>query len=176
MILFNLSIISHDFIFCFPNGLVPTELYFLLINPNPRSFSKLAYVGLPLNMFFTFRVQVVGQFVEPTPFIGAAIVEQNAITIGQALEATAHTAGDKPVDESDAAAIQAAEVRATGSNVVIPGGLAASAQSAAAFNAGVSKDEDKIKLKDILIVCLNQQKQRKQYLKLNSGTKGSQII
>ncbi|XP_022999952.1 late embryogenesis abundant protein D-34-like [Cucurbita maxima] len=95
--------------------------------------------------------QVVGQFVEPTPFIGAAIVEQNAITIGQALEATAHTAGDKPVDESDAAAIQAAEVRATGSNVVIPGGLAASAQSAAAFNAGVIKDEDKIKLKDIQI-------------------------
>lgn len=97
-------------------------------------------------------MQIVGQFVEPTPFIGAATVVQNAVTIGQALEATAHTAGDKPVDQSDAAAIQAAEVRATGSNVVIPGGLAASAQSAASFNAGFSKDEHKIKLSDILMV------------------------
>ncbi|KAL0561401.1 hypothetical protein IC582_001827 [Cucumis melo] len=99
----------------------------------------------------TVAGQIVGQFVEPTSFFGAAAVVQNAVTIGQALEAIAHTAGDKPVDQSDAAAIQAAEVRATGSNVVIPGGLAASAQSAASFNAGVSKDEDKIKLNDILM-------------------------
>lgn len=105
--------------------------------------------------YVSFWVQIVGQFVEPTPFIGAVTVMQNAVTIGQTLEATAHTAGDKPVDQSDAAAIQAAEVRATGSNVVIPGGLAASAQSAASFNAGVSKDEDKIKLSDILMVRMN---------------------
>lgn len=80
----------------------------------------------------------------------AAVV--SAITIGEALEATARTAGEKPVDQSDAAAIQAAEVRATGSNVITPGGLAATAQSAASFNAAIERDENKIKLRDILTV------------------------
>ncbi|XP_030543436.1 late embryogenesis abundant protein D-34-like [Rhodamnia argentea] len=97
--------------------------------------------------------QVVGQYVEPTPVQHsepAAVVEQSAITIGEALEAVALTVGGKPVEQSDAAAIQAAEVRATGSNVISPGGLAASAQSAAAHNEGVDRDEDKIKLGDVL--------------------------
>ncbi|KAK4855292.1 hypothetical protein QYF36_005754 [Acer negundo] len=98
--------------------------------------------------------QVVGQYVEPTPVaptvaaVGA--VQQGSITIGEALEATSQTASDKPVDQSDAAAIQAAEVRATGSNVIIPGGLAASAQSAAAHNESVYRYEDKIKLGAVL--------------------------
>lgn len=77
---------------------------------------------------------------------------QSAITIGEALEATVQTAGNKPVDQSDAAAIQAAEVRASGSNVVAPGGIAASAQSAADHNANIERDEDKIKLVDVLAV------------------------
>ncbi|CAM8888098.1 unnamed protein product [Rhodiola kirilowii] len=72
------------------------------------------------------------------------------ITIGEALEATALTAGDKPVDWSDAAAIQAAEVRATGRTTIIAGGLAAAAQSAATMNARITKDEEKTKLADIL--------------------------
>ncbi|KAK3190058.1 hypothetical protein Dsin_029619 [Dipteronia sinensis] len=96
--------------------------------------------------------QVVGQHVEPTlvaPTVVGA-VQQGSITIGEALEATAQTASDKPVDQSDAAAIQAAEVRATGSNVIIPGGLAASAQSAAAHNESVYRYEDKIKLGAVL--------------------------
>lgn len=76
----------------------------------------------------------------------------SAITIGEALEATAQTVGDKPVEQSDAAAIQAAEVRATGCNVITPGGLAATAQSAASLNAGIDKDENKIKLRDVLTV------------------------
>lgn len=59
------------------------------------------------------------------------------------------------MDQSDAAAIQAAEVRATGSNVIIPGGLTATAQSAATHNARVDRDEYKIKLRDILMVNLN---------------------
>ncbi|KAK9288412.1 hypothetical protein L1049_016868 [Liquidambar formosana] len=99
--------------------------------------------------------QVVGQYVEPTPMVQTTpgqVLLQSAITIGEALEATARTVGDKPVDQSDAAAIQAAEVRATGSTVINPGGLAASAQSAASFNAAVDQDEDRIKLKDILTV------------------------
>ena len=72
------------------------------------------------------------------------------LTIGEALEATAHTVGDKPVEQSDAAAIQAAEMRATERNEITPGGLAAMAQSAAAYNAGCDREEDKIKMGDIM--------------------------
>ncbi|XP_016433476.1 late embryogenesis abundant protein 47-like [Nicotiana tabacum] len=72
------------------------------------------------------------------------------ITIGEALEATALTAGNRPVDYSDAAAIQAAEVRATGRTNIIPGGVAAAAQSAATRNARVTKEEEKTKLAEIL--------------------------
>lgn len=74
------------------------------------------------------------------------------ITIGEALEATVLTAGKKPVEWSDAAAIQAAEVRATGRTNIIPGGVAAAAQSAATLNARATKDEEKTKLADILAV------------------------
>ncbi|GAB2218776.1 hypothetical protein Droror1_Dr00002008 [Drosera rotundifolia] len=77
-------------------------------------------------------------------------LNKNPITIGEALEATAITAGHKPVDRSDAAAIQAAEVRATGRTNIMPGGLAATAQSAAQHNARTEKDEDKTKLADVL--------------------------
>lgn len=77
---------------------------------------------------------------------------QAAITIGEALEATAQTAGNKPVDQSDAAAIQEAEVRATGSTIISPTGVAAAAQSAASMNTGLTRDEDKIKLTDVLSV------------------------
>ena len=57
------------------------------------------------------------------------------------------------MEQSDAAARQAAEVRATGSNVIIPGGVAATAQSAASYNeAGQLRDEDKIKLGHVLTV------------------------
>lgn len=77
-------------------------------------------------------------------------MQQSAITIGEALEASAQTAGNRPVDQSDAAAIQAAEVRATGSNVITPGGLAAMAQSAAAHNAATDREQDKVKVSDVL--------------------------
>jgi len=94
----------------------------------------------------------VQQYAEPTPVRTgrASAVADGAITIGEALEATAQTVGHKAVDQSDASAIQAAEVRATGSNVMAPGGLAAKAQSAAAYNADCSRDEDKVKLGDVL--------------------------
>ncbi|XP_055816883.1 late embryogenesis abundant protein 47-like isoform X2 [Solanum dulcamara] len=72
------------------------------------------------------------------------------ITIGEALEATVITAGNRPVDYSDAAAIQAAEVRATGRTNIIPGGVAAAAQSAATRNARLTKEEEKTKLAEIL--------------------------
>ncbi|KAK4257950.1 hypothetical protein QN277_007472 [Acacia crassicarpa] len=99
--------------------------------------------------------QVVGQYVQPTSNQPAQAVaggggDTEKLTIGEALEATVHTVGDKPVEQSDAAAIQAAEMRATGRNEITPGGLAATAQSAAAYNAGCDKDEDKIKMSDIM--------------------------
>lgn len=58
------------------------------------------------------------------------------------------------MERSDAAAIQAAEVRATGLDVNIPGGLAAQAQSAADANAWAARDEEKAKLGDVLSVSL----------------------
>lgn len=107
-------------------------------------------VSLSCCVFSVFKV--IGQYAEPTPVQsgGAGAVRESAITIGEALDATAQTAGDKLVEQSDVAAIQAAEVRATGSNVITPGGLAAMAQSAAAFNADCQRPEDKIKLGDVL--------------------------
>uniref|UniRef100_A0A5B7C3R7 SMP domain-containing protein n=1 Tax=Davidia involucrata TaxID=16924 RepID=A0A5B7C3R7_DAVIN len=94
--------------------------------------------------------QVVGQYSEPVPLAPISTFERGNITIGEALEATALTSGHKPVDYSDAAAIQAAEVRATGRTNIVPGGVAAAAQSAATRNARTTKEEDKTKLGDIL--------------------------
>ncbi|XP_076887872.1 late embryogenesis abundant protein 47-like [Bidens hawaiensis] len=81
---------------------------------------------------------------------GEQMLNQGHITIGEALEATALTAGSRPVDYSDAAAIQAAEVRATGRTNIVPGGVAAAAQSAATRNARLTRDDEKTKLSEIL--------------------------
>lgn len=88
----------------------------------------------------------------PSPPPPTAGVVSDHITIGEALEATAISAGDKPVDQSDAAAIQAAEVRATGLGEVLPGGVGAEAQRAAEINARTTKDEFKAKIGDVLTV------------------------
>lgn len=86
----------------------------------------------------------------PTQTQEAAVgIVQSPITIGEALKATAQSAGAKPVDQGDAAAIQAAEARATGTDTIIPGGIAATAQSAVVFNAEGSREENKIKLGDV---------------------------
>ncbi|KAL6214688.1 hypothetical protein ACLB2K_014120 [Fragaria x ananassa] len=109
-------------------------------------------IDLDGNKVITERIagQVVGQYVEP-PEPGASpaavVLEHDAITIGEALEATALSAGDKPIDQSDAAAIQAAEMRTTGSSEISPGGLAAIAQCAVSTNA---READKTKLADVL--------------------------
>ncbi|XP_078160572.1 late embryogenesis abundant protein D-34-like [Carex rostrata] len=73
------------------------------------------------------------------------------ITIGEALEAAGNALYDKPVEQSDAAAIQVAEARAIGLNVTMPLGIAAHAQSAADANLWTTKDEDKAKLGDVLL-------------------------
>ncbi|XP_057771696.1 late embryogenesis abundant protein D-34-like isoform X2 [Salvia miltiorrhiza] len=98
--------------------------------------------------------QVVGQYYEATSVLSATgAAPQAMVTIGEALEAAGRAAGNKPVDHGDAAAIQAAECRATGSSLVAPGGLAAAAQSAAAYNDGFAGNEGRVKLADILSNC-----------------------
>ncbi|CAH1430906.1 unnamed protein product [Lactuca virosa] len=102
----------------------------------------------------TIAGEVVRRYVEATPILQQEggvgdLHQQGFITIGEALEAASRTTGNKPVERSDAAAIQAAEVRATGSNLVIPGGLAAQAQSAATLNAS-TREEDKVRLSEVL--------------------------
>lgn len=106
-----------------------------------------------------YDIKVVTQHSERVPIVPMSMVdsqdpqeEGRGITIGEALEATALAAGEKPVEWSDAAAIQAAEVRATGRMNIAPGGVAASAQSAATMNARLTRDEDKTKLADVLKV------------------------
>ncbi|KAF5776197.1 putative Late embryogenesis abundant protein, SMP subgroup [Helianthus annuus] len=75
---------------------------------------------------------------------------EDLVTVGEALEAVALSATEKPVEQSDAAAIQAAEVRATRRMQVIPGGVVAKAQGAASQNARTRRDEEKTKLGDVL--------------------------
>ncbi|KAJ4830144.1 hypothetical protein Tsubulata_019930, partial [Turnera subulata] len=111
--------------------------------------------SIPGASVITERVagQIVGQYVQPTPVVAGPAAAKSAITIGEALEAAARTSADKPVEQSDAAAIRAAEIRAAGGGeVVVVGGLAATAQSAADFNAVRDREEDMIKLADILSV------------------------
>ncbi|PRQ41954.1 putative nucleotidyltransferase, Ribonuclease H [Rosa chinensis] len=99
-----------------------------------------------------FTESVVGEYIQRAPLVAPSTVQVSGgqITIGEALEATAMTAGKKPVDWSDAAAIQEAEIRATGRPSIVPGGVAAEAQSAATLNARTMRNEDKTKLGDIL--------------------------
>lgn len=73
-----------------------------------------------------------------------------ALTIGDALEVAATIIGDKHVDESDAAAIQAAEMRATGATAPPVSGLGLQAQAAAMVNARRIYDEDKTTLAELI--------------------------
>ncbi|CAK7346567.1 unnamed protein product [Dovyalis caffra] len=93
--------------------------------------------------------EIVAQYVDPrVPETSTDSTLE--YTIGEALEAAALSAGEKPVDQGDAAAIQAAEMRATGSSEVRPGGLASQAQSAADVNPRIMSDENKTTLSDVL--------------------------
>ncbi|KAL8128854.1 hypothetical protein V2J09_018009 [Rumex salicifolius] len=89
---------------------------------------------IPGARIFTESVggQVVAQRVERTPVragdAGYEARDSAAITIGEALEASAQIVTEKPVDQGDASA----------------------AQSAAAHNAQVTSDQEKIKLGEVL--------------------------
>lgn len=95
--------------------------------------------------------QTVSQFSMPEPVPQGTAVIGEMITVGEALEGAGIMRRDKPVDKSDAAAIQAAEVRATGKKAAVPGGLAAAAQSAADINAMIKGEENKITMGDVLV-------------------------
>jgi hypothetical protein len=73
--------------------------------------------------------------------------------LSQALEAAAVEGGQRPVEKSDARAIQSAVKRATGAPPTA-GGLAAAAMSAADLNSRVPS-ADKTTLADILMVCFS---------------------
>jgi hypothetical protein len=56
------------------------------------------------------------------------------------------------VDQSDAATVQAAEMRAMGRNLTVAGGVATVVQATADQNARTMREEDKLKLQDALSV------------------------
>jgi hypothetical protein len=58
----------------------------------------------------------------------------------------------KAVDQSDAATVQAAEMRAMGRNLTVPGDVATVVQAAANQNTRTMREEDKLKLWDVLSV------------------------
>lgn len=92
---------------------------------------------------------MVGQYVKQQS--GKKAAGGEAITIGEALESGAMSAGFKSVDQSDVAAIQAAESRASG-GAIKSGGVAAAAQSAAHLNARTKDLDHKARLGDVLSV------------------------
>ncbi|XP_021764401.1 late embryogenesis abundant protein D-34-like [Chenopodium quinoa] len=101
--------------------------------------------------------QVIVRCADPNPNPTAdkmvappSAVDSDAVTIGEALETSAISAGDKPITQTDAAAIQAAEMRVTGCGNTPPGGLGAEAQSAATRNEQIMSYENKITLGDVL--------------------------
>ncbi|KNA23751.1 hypothetical protein SOVF_022150 [Spinacia oleracea] len=101
--------------------------------------------------------QVVARYADKNPnptqakmVAPPSAVDRDAVTIGEALEASAISAGDKPITQTDAAAIQAAEMRVTGAGYIPPGGIGAEAQSAATRNEQIKSDQNKITLGDVL--------------------------
>ncbi|KAF6175027.1 hypothetical protein GIB67_039575 [Kingdonia uniflora] len=60
------------------------------------------------------------------------------------------TAKDKPVDQSNTAAIQPTKVRATSQNIITKGGVRATAQSTVTHNARLVHDNNQTKLVDVL--------------------------
>ncbi|CAO2818912.1 unnamed protein product [Amaranthus hypochondriacus] len=99
--------------------------------------------------------EVVGQYVEPD-FTGVSVghgaptLDREFVTIGEALEAVALSAGNHPVDSADAAAIEAAEKRALGVDTLPKGGLGEEAHQAAEFNAKILQVEIRTTMDDIL--------------------------
>ncbi|XVF72387.1 hypothetical protein PTKIN_Ptkin12aG0117500 [Pterospermum kingtungense] len=130
----------------------------------PSSFSDLSRQVTASATTITGTVVVVDRVHQNTPFSpeknepgtvkkasDRPTFDLEPITIGEALETTAISVADKPVDSNDAAAIQAAERRATGGvEDRRCGRLGATAQAAASFNARAAQDVTKITIFDVL--------------------------
>lgn len=147
------------FTFYIVTNLVPLGQFFHFTTQIILNFNTRIRIPHYLNDCFMDEYVKVGrknsqQASTTSPVATEQIFERGNITIGEALEATALTAGSRPVDYSDAAAIQAAEVRATGRTNIVPGGVAAAAQSAATRNARITREDDKTKLSEILAVSI----------------------
>ncbi|KAL6843679.1 hypothetical protein ACP4OV_026250 [Aristida adscensionis] len=67
-------------------------------------------------------------------------------------------AGDRPVSQGDSAAVQVADMCATESGATVPRGVAAAAQAAADENA--TRDEEKVKLRDVRSVLCGGRRER----------------
>ncbi|CAM6101586.1 unnamed protein product [Calypogeia fissa] len=96
------------------------------------SVTKTAVPGAEMDVEYVAG-QPVAASAHPTP-TDPAIAAMDAVTIGEALEAAAMGSGDRPVEDSDARAIESAECRATGVSMPMKGGVGATAQSAAQLN------------------------------------------
>lgn len=105
----------------------------------------------PLSL--SLSLQVMAQFTVPVPDQNVAEAT-DAVTVGEALQAAAQTAaGDRPVGLADAAAVQAAEMRATGLGGNLPGGVAAAAQQAAETNMMMRPAEEggkAVRIRDVV--------------------------
>ncbi|KAI5054738.1 hypothetical protein GOP47_0029883 [Adiantum capillus-veneris] len=111
-----------------------------------------AEIMLPSEIVHTEFVagQPISSSTTPVPMVPAVSASQDAVTIGEALEAVAVSVQDRPIEPSDASAIQSAEKRATGIPLTMPGGIAATAQAAAELNPRV-EDFSKTTLADVLM-------------------------
>ncbi|XP_065041376.1 late embryogenesis abundant protein D-34-like [Musa acuminata AAA Group] len=89
--------------------------------------------------------QVVSQFAVPAPSEAKGAGDE--VTIGQALKAAGMTAGDRPVGRANKAAVQVAEVRATGLGGPLAGGLGSAAAEA---NARVGNAAQRATIGDVL--------------------------
>ncbi|CAL5057451.1 unnamed protein product [Urochloa decumbens] len=90
--------------------------------------------------------QVMAQFTLPVP--GQDVAEAtDAVTVGEALQAA--PGDDRPVSLADAAAVQAAEMRATGLGGNLPGGVAAAAQRAAEANTA-AEGKAAVRIRDVV--------------------------
>ncbi|CAL4887041.1 unnamed protein product [Urochloa decumbens] len=91
--------------------------------------------------------QVMAQFTVPVP--GQDVAEAtDAVTVGEALQAA--PGDDRPVSLADAAAVQAAEMRATGLGGNLPGGVAAAAQRVAEANTAAEGGKAAVRIRDVV--------------------------
>ncbi|CAL5057450.1 unnamed protein product [Urochloa decumbens] len=99
-------------------------------------------LGTPLSLC----LKVMAQFTLPVP--GQDVAEAtDAVTVGEALQAA--PGDDRPVSLADAAAVQAAEMRATGLGGNLPGGVAAAAQRAAEANTA-AEGKAAVRIRDVV--------------------------